>query len=68
VLRSHSRPALRRRRINIADDNGLQFWLRKFSVSAEELYSAMMAVGSAARFVDEYLRDTQRSRISKMPE
>lgn len=49
--------ALRSKRIDVSDDDELQFWMREFGVSPVELYDAVIAVGSSARLVGLYLRD-----------
>lgn len=60
---------LRSKRIDISDDDELRFWMREFGASPEELYVALKAVGSSARFVGEYLADTKSSlSISDIPQ
>jgi hypothetical protein len=49
---------LHQRRIDISDDDELRFWMRELGVGPGELYEAIQAVGTSARFVRAYLNDT----------
>ncbi|MBC9033171.1 DUF3606 domain-containing protein [Sphingomonas sp. JC676] len=49
--------SLHRRRIDISDDDELCFWMRELGVGPGELYEAIQAVGTSARFVRAYLND-----------
>ena len=49
---------LHQRRIDISDDDELRFWMRELGVGPGELYEAIQAVGTSARFVRAYLVDT----------
>ena len=53
--------ALDARRIDICDDDELRFWTREFGVGNGELYEAIHAVGTSARFVRAYLQETAGS-------
>jgi hypothetical protein len=53
--------ALDQRTIDISDDDELRFWTREFRVGSGELYEAIRAVGTSARFVMAYLSDTADS-------
>jgi hypothetical protein len=52
---------LHQRRIDISDDDELRFWMRELGVGPGELYEAIKAVGTSARFVATYLNDTAGS-------
>jgi len=49
--------SLQHRRIDISDDDELRFWMRELGVGPGELYEAIQAVGTSARFVRAYLND-----------
>jgi hypothetical protein len=55
----------RQRRIDISDDDELRFWMRELGVGPGELYEAIQAVGTSARFVQGYLNDT--ADVSRWP-
>lgn len=44
-----------RDRINVSEDYELQYWSKKFGISAEKLKSAVKAVGTSAKAVEAYL-------------
>ena len=43
-------------RINVNEDYELRYWSDKFNVSPRELKNAVLAVGTSARKVEEYLK------------
>jgi hypothetical protein len=57
VLPGPSFANLHQRRIDISDDDELRFWMRELGVGPGELYEAIKAVGTSARFVRAYLND-----------
>ena len=42
--------------INTSEDYEVQYWSEKFGISAEELKSAVKAVGNSAKEVEKYLK------------
>jgi hypothetical protein len=49
-----------RSRININEDYELRDWSKKFGVSAEQLKSAVKAVGDNAKAVEDHLKGKAR--------
>jgi len=45
-----------RDRINVSEDYELQYWSKKFGISAEKLKSAVKAVGTSAKAVEAHLQ------------
>lgn len=62
---SGSVSSLHHKRIDISDDDELRFWMRELGVGPGELYEAIQAVGTSARFVRAYLNDT--ADVSRWP-
>jgi hypothetical protein len=65
ALSGPSFSSLQQRRIDISDDDELRFWMRELGVGPGELYEAIQAVGTSARFVRAYLIDT--ADVSRWP-
>jgi hypothetical protein len=42
--------------INVSEDYEVQYWSKKFGVSAEQLKSAIKAVGNSAKAVGKHLK------------
>jgi hypothetical protein len=65
ALSGPSVSSVHHRRIDISDDDELRFWMRELGVGPGELYEAIQAVGTSARFVRAYLNDT--ASVSRWP-
>jgi hypothetical protein len=42
--------------VNVSEEYEVQYWSKKFGVSAEDLKSAVKAVGNSAKAVEQHLK------------